>query len=557
MNFPIFESKSNMMKRYLLYFFVAALVVASACAPRSGDDSGNAAATPVYASTNHQSLLEIARLKTESDYTIPSFTRLRMAVTAVENDSTRAGELADALNSLVPAGMPFSVTVNIKGDPSSGMGFNWLTDSGYMSGQVQIVKGIAGNDRKFRRPFLTVRAVSVPVDTLPYSVRGNNLEALAGIPAGTKKSYSSHKATVSDLKPGRVYSYRVGNDENWSQTGTFTTAGRNQKEFSFMYTTDSQATTLADFDVSQTTTHTAFQIYPDVDLWICSGDLVNAAGTNNSQWEWDQFFGTQQDLFLNIPFAPVVGNHDRSPNKNFTYHFNTSEIDFDREMSTSPGSVYSFVYGNTLFLAMSFEDYRRDGYLEALAKWMKEEVEKNPDVRWRIAFYHKNIYTGAAHQTDADGIIVRDRFAPLFDSLKIDIALQGHDHVYQVIGPVKDKKLAPGSVSRLTEVSFDRRENLTGKMNGVFDVTEGTLYFLNNSAGKKKYNPRSKEDMDRDSERLGVPDYWSLFTGRFGQTGRPTFSHINVTDEKITVTTYEVSDDGREIPFDRFEVVKK
>ena len=543
-----------MMRIFYIYFFVAALTVATACAPRQGDDSGKAEAT--YEATNHESLLEIAKLKAESDYTIPSFTRLRMAVIAVENDSTTAGELADALNKLVPAGMPFSITANINGDPGTAMGFNWFTDSGYLAGEIQIVKGAADNNRKFRKPFRTVKALSYPVDTIPYSVRGNNLEVLAGIPTGTKKSYSSHKATVSDLKPGKLYSYRVGNDKYWSHTGTFRTARKNQKEFSFMYTTDSQATTLADFNVSQTTTHTAFRIYPDVDFWLCSGDLVNAAGANNSQWEWDMFFDTQQDLFLNMPFAPVVGNHDRSPNKNFTHHFNTSEIDFDREMSTSPGSVYSFVYGNALFMALSFEDYRRDGYLEALAKWMREEVAKHPDLMWRIAFYHKNIYTGAAHQTDADGIIVRDRFAPLFDSLKIDLALQGHDHVYQVIGPVSNKKLVPGAVSGVKEVTADNRENVTGKVNGIFNVTDGTLYFLNNSAGKKKYNPRSKEEMDRDTERLGVPDYWSLFTGRFGQTGRPTFSHISVTDERITVTTYEVTDDGKEIPFDKFEVVK-
>ncbi len=62
--------------------------------------------------------------------------------------------------------------------------------------------------------------------------------------------------------------------------------------------------------------------------------------------------------------------------------------------------------------------------------------------------------------------------------------------------------------------------------------------------------------MDSDTERLEVPDYWSLCTGRLGQTGLPTFSHISVTDKKIIVSTYEVADDGKEIPFDRFEVVK-
>ena len=546
------------MHRHMLYPLVALIIVATAFTYSSGVHSGSRTTiSTIIETTNSDSLLAISSLKSGKHYTIPSFTRLRMAVVAVENDSTRAGELAYALNNLVPAGMPFSVTVNINGDPTSRMAFNWLTDSAFLAGQVQLVRGIAKNDGKFQRPFRTAVAVSVPVDTLPYSVPDNKLEELARIPAGTKKSYSSHKAVISGLKPGRAYSYRVGNDDKWSVTGTFRTARKNPKEFSFIYTTDSQATTMADFKVSQTTTKTAFRIYPDVDFWLCCGDLVNAKGANNSQWEWEQFFETQQGLLQEIPFVPVLGNHDMSPNRNFTYHFNTAETGFDQQMSTSPGSVYSFEYGNALFLALSFEDYRRDGYLEALAKWIREEIGRHPNVKWRIAFYHKNIYTSANHQTNDDGMLVRNRFAPLFDSLKIDVALQGHDHVYQVIGPVKDKMLVPGSVTGISEVPFDIRENVTGKMNGIFNVTEGTLYFLNNSAGKKKYNPRSKEEMDRVTERLEVPDYFSLFTGRLGQTGRPTFSHINVTDSKITIVTYEVTDDGREIPFDRFDVVRR
>lgn len=545
------------MKKQLIYTCVAVIIGVTTCALHPRNDSGSQTAlVPKIEKVNPDSLIKVASLKSEKDYTIPSFTRLRMAVVAVENDSARADELAFALDNLVPAGMPFSITVSIKGDPTERMAFNWLTDSGHLAGHVQIVKGIAKNDKKFRRAYRTAAAVSVPVDTLPYSVPGNKLDELAKIPAGTKKSYSSHKAEISGLKPGTVYSYRVGNDNNWSATGTFRTASKNPEEVNFIYTTDSQATTMADFNVSQTTTHTAFKTYPDVDFWLCGGDLINAAGANNSQWEWEQFFETQKGLLQNVPFVPVLGNHDKSPNRNFTYHFNTAETGFDRTMSTSPGSVYSFVYGNALFMALSFEDYRIEGYLEALAKWIREEVGRHPDVKWRIAFYHKNIYTGAAHQTDNDGIIIRNRFAPLFDSLKVDLALQGHDHVYQVIGPVKNKRLAEGSVSGITEVPFDKRENVTGKMNGVFNVAEGTLYFLNNSAGKKKYNPRSKEEMDRDTEKLGVPDYYSLFTGRLGQTGRPTFSHISITDSKITIVTYEVTDDGREIPFDSFEIVK-
>ncbi len=506
---------------------------------------------------NVDSLLDVARSKVEKDYTVPSFTNLRKAIVAVANERSNAGMLAEALNNLKPASMPYCITTNIYGDPLRSIAFNWFTNEGVTEGTVQVVKGIAADEKKFRKSHLQINATSYPVNDLNYYISGNNLDKLAGIPAGAKKSYTAHKAVVTNLKPGRVYSYRVGSDKAWSTSGTFRTPGKKDKSFSFIYTTDPQATTEADFNISQTTTHTAFRMFPGVNFWLCCGDLVNASGANNSEWEWEQFFCTQQDLFLNYPFAPILGNHDKSPNRNFTYHFNTDHTAFDREMSTTPGSVYSFVYGNALFLALSFEDYSKDGYLEALAKWMRSEVEKHPEVKWKIAFYHRTIYTGSqSHQDDNDGIIVRNRFAPLFDSLGIHLALQGHDHIYEVIGPVKNKRVVAGSIQGLNEVPVDSRENVTGKLNGIFNVSSGTLYFLNNSAGKKKYNPRPFDEMKKDEERLGVPGYSGLFTGRFGQTGRPTFSHVEVTEEKITITTFEVFDDGTAKLFDRFEVVK-
>jgi hypothetical protein len=126
-----------------------------------------------------------------------------------------------------------------------------------------------------------------------------------------------------------------------------------------------------------------------------------------------------------------------------------------------------------------------------------------------------------------------------------------------VIGPVKDKKLVQGAISNQTSVNPDKRENVTGFINGVYNVREGTLYFLNNSSGKKKYEPRTKEQMDSDETRLGVQNYFGLFTGRFGQTGRPTFSNVNVTNDNIIIKTYEGNEEGNQSLFDEIKIVKK
>jgi hypothetical protein len=195
--------------------------------------------------------------------------------------------------------------------------------------------------------------------------------------------------------------------------------------------------------------------------------------------------------------------------------------------------------------------------MESLAKWMKTQIAEHPYLKWRIAYYHKTLYTGSrSHQDDSQGKIIRNRFAPLFDSLKIDLALQGHDHIYEIIGPVKGKQLVPGSVRNQLQVPVNSRENVTGKLNGVFNVKEGTLYFLNNSSGKKKYKPKSKAAMVSTEKKLGIENYFGLFSGRFGQTGRPTFSNIKVTSDTITISTFEVFDEGTASLFDKIKLIK-
>jgi len=115
-----------------------------------------------------------------------------------------------------------------------------------------------------------------------------------------------------------------------------------------------------------------------------------------------------------------------------------------------------------------------------------------------------------------------------------------------------------GAVTDRIAVAYDPRTNLTAKSGGIYNVKNGTLYFLNNSSGKKKYEPRSEADMSSTAvvNETGLPDYFKLFTGHFGQDGNPMFSNIDVSTESIEVKTYEINASGVAEPFDDFKVVK-
>lgn len=485
---------------------------------------------------------EIPSLKA-SDYTKPTWTMLNRL-----------------LSTMQPSTMPYSINMTVNGDPATRMAFAWFTNPDVITGEVQIVDKANATADDFTSPTITISANTTDVKGLNYSIAKNKLD---GIEPNTKADYNAHKAIATGLKPNTTYSYRVGTTNGWSGIGSFTTAPNDKNErYSFIYITDTQAQNDEMFDVSQKTVHTAYNMVPDAAFVLCNGDLVETSGTNNSEWEYEQWFSTMQDVWMACPLVVTQGNHDTSGNSNFTYHFNTDTTYNDNATTptTMDGTVYSFVRGDILFMVINYEDWKKDGYFESLSAWMREQVNAHKDVKWRIASYHKNMFTGSgSHQDDADGKAVRAAMLPVFEELGINVAFQGHDHIYEVIGPVNNstKTLLTDEVEKVEMVGEGgERENMTGKSGGVYNVNKGTLYFLNNSAGRKKYEPRNEEKMIAALEKHEVENYWGLFSGKFGQTGEPTFSKVDVTPDTISITTYTVDNAGNATEFDSFKIVK-
>lgn len=478
-----------------------------------------------------------------ADYTTPAWTAIQRA-----------------LASLPSAESPYCINMTVNGDPSSRMAFTWFTDPGVADGEVRIVAKADAKDSDFDTPDFIVKAAAIEVKGLNYSIERNMLE---GIAPNQKADYVAHKALADGLAPGTTYSFRVGKEGAWSETGSFSTAsGTKDESYSFIYITDTQAQNDEMFGVSQKTIHSALETCPDAAFVLCNGDLVETSGSSNSEWEYEQWFSTMQDVWLRKPLVVTMGNHDRSDNGNFGYHFNNSSDynDTAEVKTTMDGTVFSFVRGDALYMVISYEDYSKPGYLESLASWMRRQVETYSDAKWRIVSFHKNMFTGSrSHQDDADGKAVREKMLPVFEELNIDMAFQGHDHIYEVVGPVRnaDKTLIADAVESVEIVGEgNQRENMTGRQRGVFDVTDGTLYFLNNSAGKKKYEPRTREEMAASFGKHGIEDYWGLFSGKFGQTGEPTFSKVSVDGNGLEIITYTVDDKGNASVFDSFRVKK-
>ncbi|MDR0733350.1 MAG: fibronectin type III domain-containing protein [Dysgonamonadaceae bacterium] len=535
------------------------------------------------------------------NFTVPSWTRYKRAL-------VKGLSPAIAVNLLVPKERPFNIVATINGDPTSRIGITWYTNAGQTGQYLEYVKG-DGNDGFCNTT--RIEATENEVNDLVYNnsqnleVSGkytttnpynfNNPYTFVDDPNSPKvfelyekRSYVSHKVLIEGLDADSLYTYRVGKEGHF-RTGSFRTAKSNKDAFEFIYIADTQAHNEDYFDASTRTVTAAHKKTPNAAFLLCAGDHIESnkgddvtpdhpRGINssyyveNSEWEWEQWFERMQPTWLKLPVVPVQGNHDTARGRhNMFHHFNTDKsfnAMVNPEAKTDmDGTVYSFVRGDALFLVINFEDWEKgEPYFAALETWMEDQINLHPDVKWRIVTYHKTVFTGSkSHQDDADSKVVRNRMAKVFEHLGIDIALQGHDHIYEAIGVITTSEttysLVSGAISQqttVTPVAPDATGNtpdMTGKQGGTFNVKKGMLYFLNNSAGKKKYYPRNRAEMEASLEKHGITNYFDMFN-KFGQTGEPTFSNIRVSTEDIKIDTYTVNAEGEATLFDSIKVVR-
>lgn len=525
-------------------------------------------------------------LYTVADYTVPSHTMLKIAIQACTKDSSEANKqaLRQAIKNLVPKTEPYCMISNINGDPKTRMGFAWFTNDGVTDGEVQIVAVEDAKEADFESGnVITVPAGATQTKSLRYSGKATYIVNKSGIKASVRYKYISHKAVATDLTPGTAYSWRCGYEGHWSPIGHFRTEDAAQGEFSFIYMTDSHIMNETYIKEARRCALAAVKTVPDARFCVFPGDFVEDGDANNSEWEWERWFEEAlEPVIKTMPMAVTDGNHDDSPNINYTYHFNTDNW-FNYNITNKPqfeGIVYNFVYGDVLFLVFSMQDFWRESYDqvartwstyldEHVSKWFRQTVIENPDTKYRISLAHFNLFSGSDHSTDEEPPLFRKCMLPTFKACEIDIALQGHDHTYEVIGPVNPDDCTPilSAISDVEEVAVDRNKNMTGKKGGTFCTDDGTFYFIGATCGHKRYYPHSRERMEDDyaedietifdNKHHNVKNYFDLFTGMFGQPEKPSFTKITVKSDCIEFNSYTADDDeGNVTLFNTMKVVR-
>ncbi|MDR7080142.1 putative phosphodiesterase [Neobacillus niacini] len=354
--------------------------------------------------------------------------------------------------------------------------------------------------------------------------------------AGTAYSVvpvQSHKAETATLEPGTEYVYSVGdgamNVTSVTSPASFKTPASNLDTFNFNWVTDVHAAPNSSHN-DKALKH-AFTDFPDASFILSSGDQVSYAFDTN---QWDAFFEANAEKFARVPLYLGTGNHEYdgagnswAPNSSWDSVDPTLQNLFGRYNPPKNGapfygggdgtermvsgldkkqfetSNYYYIYGDTLFMMMDYQDQSSASQIKAQQDWMKSVVKQNP-TKWRVAVMHKSLF-GYRMANPVSS------WTAAFDEAGIDVVLSGHDHIY-----VRTKIYANGA-------------NIEPQTYG-----NGTTYITSYSGNNDRRGPYF-ESNKRDPEKVAYVDVRPVGQG---------FSNISISPAEIRITSKGVDSNG-------------
>ncbi len=316
-------------------------------------------------------------------------------------------------------------------------------------------------------------------------------------------------AVISGLEAGKAYSYYCESGDFRSDIYTFTVD--NDKSFTAMYTTDIH---ISKSDVDENAIRDkAYNLNSVITAAATKAalngntvDLILSAGDQASDGLRDEYVGLCSTPYIkSIPFATAIGNHDRKSvdYRYFTFQPNTAKM----RLKSYVGTDYWFIKGDVLFLIMdsnniSMGDHRR---------FVKAAVEANPDVKWRVAVMHHDLYSGRIPSRESENEMLRLMWAPIADEFGFDLCLLGHSHYYTISNVMYNNK------------TVNATEN-----SGKVINPEGTVYMVSGSIN----NPRNDENVGL-SENIGHSYL----------TEEKIYNLIKFNEDSIVINSYTLESD--------------
>lgn len=325
------------------------------------------------------------------------------------------------------------------------------------------------------------------------------------------------RVTVTDLLPGTVYEYYCVSSDYTSPVSTFKTA--DEGSFSAILVSDVHVSESDEDPEEIKNSAMAFNnIISEGYARNNAVSLILSAGDMADQGLFSEYVGVFSNTFTSsIPMATVCGNHDYKAEvypdvMNYPNVYNDQAIAPDKN-----GGDYWFVKGDVLFLMLNGNWISADDH----RTFVESAVASNPDVKWRVAVMHHDLYGGHIAHRESENVLLRAMFAPIFDEFAVDLVLMGHSHIYSRSHVLYDQAVVT---------------NLKGE-NSVTDA-QGTIYLTTGSTRRP-----------RDTEAQGS----TRVAFDYKNASSYIYDVIDFSEDSITFTAY-IS--GEDAPMDEFTLYK-
>lgn len=320
------------------------------------------------------------------------------------------------------------------------------------------------------------------------------------------KRHFNH-ASMIDLEPDTEYAYQVGNEEDgFTEVQRFTTGDAGGDDEFLVFGDPQVGAGGGDPDDAagwDRTLSSAAATAEDPSFFYSLGDQVNSAG---NQDQYAQYLAPEATR--TIPQATTIGNHDVS-SKAYEQHFNRPNVSQDHGGGgvITSGGDYWFIEDGVLFLNINSNSSDMDAHAEFIDEVVAEHGDQ---ARWTVLGFHHSIYSTATHWNDLDVKRLRKAIPPVAARNDIDLVVSGHDHIYNRTFLMDGEgKPVEGSEAGAEEEKEDGQ----------------TLYLtLTSSSGSKFYDYVPGLDWEGKSVHNDVP----------------AFTRVQVSDEALRATTYEV-----------------
>ena len=308
--------------------------------------------------------------------------------------------------------------------------------------------------------------------------------------SGPNVVYLAWGAYVTGLTPDTTYYYKVGNDNGWSSTLSFTTL-KTSGDATMLFFGDVQGGYAAFPNVLDK----AVAQYPEASLFMLAGDINDSEA---KQYDEITLFDDYAKTYLNNNiWAAAIGNHDAYNGGHvFSNYFYGPNNGID---SGSGVRNYYFEFNDAIIFNLDTEA----GFASYDPTYVKQSnllrtVMNETTKKYKIVLMHRSTYPMNYNEANVRAL------SSVFEELEIDLVISGHDHVY----------------SRTTMLEGNKVE-----------VNNGVTYVVGGSSGTKFYNA---DTVPRPWENIVYDDNFPVFSAIRFSNGNLLFSAHSIVDNRVS-----------------------